>query len=180
MIKNIITETLETILTSAIVILVIYSTIAMPERVEGASMEPSFYTGERILVERITKYFRDFETGEIVVLHPPQNENIDFIKRVVGIPGDVVKIYNCEVYIVRGEKQLRLDEPYLHEDTCTGAGSFIKEGKSLKLDENEYLVFGDNRGASSDSRNFGIVRRENIIGRVIFRFWPLENVGFVK
>ena len=73
MIKNIITETLETILTSAIVILVIYSTIAMPERVEGASMEPSFYTGERILVERITKYFRDFETGEIVVLHPPQN-----------------------------------------------------------------------------------------------------------
>ncbi len=178
--KNTILELIETAITSAIVILIIYTTIAMPEQVQGASMEPNFYGGERILVEKITKYFKDYEIGEVVVLNPPQNDNVDFIKRIIAVPGDIVKIYNCEVYINRGGKKYKLDEPYLQEDTCTTAGGRIKEGRSLKIEENEYMVLGDNRGRSADSRVFGLIDVERIVGRVVFRFWPPSQVGYIN
>lgn len=180
MIKNFIAETIETILTSAIVIFVIYSTIALPEKVVGASMEPTFYTGERILVERITKHYRDFKVGEVIVLHPPDNKHVDFIKRVVALPGDIIKVHNCEVYVLRDSVQFKLSEPYLAENTCTTEGVFLQEGKSIRLANDEYMVFGDNRSNSSDSRYFGTITKENIIGRVIFRFWPLSAAGFVN
>ncbi len=80
--KSFFFEMLETLVSSVIVILVIYSTIAFPELVVGSSMEPNFYTGERILVEKVTKYFSPYKRGDIVVLHPPGNDNIDYIKRI--------------------------------------------------------------------------------------------------
>ncbi|MFH1295163.1 MAG: signal peptidase I, partial [bacterium] len=88
--KSFVMEMLETLVSSVIVILVIYSTIAFPELVVGSSMEPNFYTGERILVEKVTKYFSPFKRGDIVVLHPPGNDNIDYIKRIIGVPGDII------------------------------------------------------------------------------------------
>ena len=178
--KDTILELIETAVTSAIVILVIYTTIAMPEQVQGASMEPTFYSGERILVEKVTKHFKDFETGEVVVLHPPDNDHVDFIKRIVAVPGDIVKIYNCEVYINRDGQKYVLEEPYLSEDICTTAGGRIKEGRSLELEAGEYLVLGDNRPRSADSRVFGLIKEERIVGRVVFRFWPLSQLGYIN
>lgn len=177
--KNTILELIETAITSAVVILVIYATIAMPEQVQGASMEPNFYSGERILVEKITKYFKDFQTGEVVVLHPPGNNNVDFIKRVVAVPGDIVKIYNCKVYINRNGQKYVLDEPYLSQDTCTSAGARLKEGRSIQLSDQEYLVLGDNRARSADSRVFGLIDKDRIVGRVVFRFWPPSQIGYI-
>lgn len=173
-------ELIETAVTSAVVILVIYATIAMPEQVQGASMEPNFYSGQRILVEKITKYFKAFHTGEVVVLHPPSNDNVDFIKRIVAVPGDIVKIYNCRVYINRSGQKYVLDEPYLSKDTCTSAGARIKEGRSLELGYNEYLVLGDNRERSADSRIFGLIDKDRIVGRVVFRFWPPSQIGYIN
>jgi signal peptidase I len=178
--KDTILELIETAVTSAIVILVIYTTVAMPEQVQGASMEPNFYSGERILVEKITKHFKDFNTGEVVVLHPPDNNHVDFIKRIVAVPGDIVKIYNCKVYINRDGQKYVLEEPYLSENTCTTAGGRIKEGRSLQLEEGEYLVLGDNRPRSADSRVFGLIQKERIVGRVVFRFWPLSQLGYIN
>ena len=172
-------ELLETVLSSVVVIFIIYTTIAIPEQVQGASMEPSFYSGERILVEKVTKYFKDFKTGEIIVLHPPNDDNVDFIKRVIAVPGDIVKIFKCEVYINRDGQKYKLEEPYLFEDTCTSAGGRIKEGRSFELEENQYLVLGDNRSRSADSRSFGLIEKERVVGRVVFRFWPLSQIGYI-
>ncbi len=172
-------ELLETVLSSIVVIFVIYTTIAIPEQVQGASMEPSFYGGQRILVEKITKHFKDFETGETIVLHPPNDDNVDFIKRVIAVPGDIVKIYKCDVYINRDGNKYKLEEPYLSENTCTSAGGKIKEGRSFKVEENQYLVLGDNRTRSADSRSFGLIEKERIVGRVVFRFWPPSQIGYI-
>lgn len=178
--KSAILEYIETFVTSGIVILIIYTTIAIPEQVQGASMEPSFHTGERILVEKVTKHFDDYDTGEVVVLNPPFNDYIDYIKRIIAVPGDIVKIYNCDVFINRNGQKYRLQEDYLSEGTCTIAGGRLKEGRSVELGDNEYLVLGDNRSRSTDSRSFGFISKNRIVGRVVFRFWPPEQFGFVK
>ncbi len=104
----------------------------MPEVVWGASMEPNFYTGERILVEKITKHFQEYERGEVVVLHPPGSDNIDYIKRIIGIPGDIVKILDCKIYISRDGSKFELQEDYIYNGICTADGSKIKAGRSLK------------------------------------------------
>jgi len=177
--QSIFLELVETVLTSIVVIFVIYTTIAVPEQVQGASMEPSFYSGERILVEKVTKHFKDYNTGEVVVLHPPNDDNVDFIKRVIAIPGDIVKIFKCDVYINRDGQKYKLEEPYLGVGTCTSAGGRFKEGRSFKLGENEYLVLGDNRSRSADSRSFGLLEKDRIVGRVVFRFWPPSQFGYI-
>lgn len=178
--KNFFFEILETLITSVIIILVIYSTIAFPELVIGSSMEPNFYTGERILVERISKHFTPFKRGDIIVLHPPGNDSVDYVKRIIGIPGDVVKILDCKVYIKSGEDTFLYEESYLKAGICTMGGIKIKEGRSFKIEGNDYLVLGDNREKSMDSRAFGLVSRDRILGKVAFRFWPFSKAGFVN
>jgi signal peptidase I len=177
--KNLIIETVETIVVSIAVISIIYSTVASIEVVLGSSMEPNFHTNERILVEHVTRYFKPFKRGEVVVITPPE-ENKHFIKRIVGVPGDVFKIKDCKVQISRDGVRYELEEPYLDKTLCTTGGYSIIEGRGIRLNDNEYIVLGDNRPLSVDSRSFGIVGKERIIGRVIFMFWPLNKIGFTK
>jgi signal peptidase I len=135
--------------------------------------------GDRILVEKISKNFQDFERGDVVVFHPPDNDDIDYVKRVVGIPGDVVKILDCKVYITREGDKFMLEEPYLYENLCTKGGSGFLEGKAKKIEEGHYLVLGDNRNRSADSRLFGIIEEERMVGKAIYRFWPLSKTRFL-
>ena len=172
-------EIIETFLTSVIVLFVVYMWVAMPEMVYGASMEPNFHTGERILVEKITKHLKEYQRGEVVVLNPPGDDNIDYIKRIVGVPGDIVKIKDCDVFVLTEGQKFKLDENYLSEGTCTNAGPKLQEGRSVQLEEGQYLVLGDNRGESADSRLFGLVDENRILGRVLFRFWPVNKAGFL-
>ncbi|MBP8960829.1 signal peptidase I [Patescibacteria group bacterium] len=169
----------ESLFSSLIVLFLIYKFVAMPEVVHGASMYPNFDTGERILMEKVTKFFKPYERGEVVILNPPGNANIDYLKRIVALPGDIVKIQDCKVYISRYGEKFELQEDYLPDSVCTDSGSFFREGHSVRLFDDEYLVFGDNRGNSVDSRYFGVIKASNIQGRVIFRFWPLNRVGFL-
>ncbi len=177
--KNFFLEMSETFIISIIIIFTIYKFVAFPTLVWGASMEPNFYTGERILVEKVTKYFKGFNRGDVVVLHPPESNNLEYIKRVVGVPGDIVKILDCTVYISRDGQKYKLDEYYLAENTCTIGGIKLKEGRSIKIDEGKYLVLGDNREKSVDSRIIGLIDADKILGRVVFRFWPLNKAGFL-
>jgi signal peptidase I len=178
--KQFILETVESVLSSIIVLMVIYVSVALPEMVWGSSMEPNFYTKERILVERVTKNLSDgFERGEVVVLKP-EGTSHHMIKRIVGIPGDIFKIYDCEVYISRDGSRFKLEEPYLDAEICTSGRTAIKEGRSLKLEEDQYVLLGDNREVSMDSRVLGVIKKDDIIGRVVFRFWPLSRTGFIK
>lgn len=178
--KSFFFEMLETLVSSVIVILVIYSTVAFPELVVGSSMEPSFYTGERILVEKLSKHFSPFKRGDVVVLHPPGNDTIDYVKRIVGVPGDVVKIFDCKVYIKNGDESFLYEENYLKDDVCTVGGAKIKDGRSFKIEEDSFLVLGDNREHSLDSRAFGLITKGRIVGRVVVKFWPLAKMGFVS
>lgn len=178
-VRNFSLELLETFISSIVVLFVIYTTIAMPEQVWGASMEPTFHTGERILVDKVSKYVKDFNRGDIVVLNPPGNQDVDYIKRIVGMPGEIVKIMNCQVFITKDGKKFQLDEPYLSANTCTSEGPQLREGRSIKLEAGQYLVLGDNRNHSADSRYFGLVDKSKIVGRVLFRFWPLNKAGWL-
>ncbi len=179
-IKSFIGEIIETVLLSAVVILMIYHFIASVEVVWGPSMEPNFHSGERILVDRITTKFSELKRGDVVVFNPPNDDSKHYIKRVAGIPGDVFKIINCNVVISRDGKHYVLSENYLSEGVCTEAGSFIKEGRSIKLTDNQYVLLGDNRPQSLDSRNIGVIDKSRLIGRVVFRFWPISKIGFIK
>ncbi len=178
--KRFVLEIIETFLSSIIILFLIYMWIAMPEVVWGASMEPNYFTGERILVEKITKLYKDFGRGEVVVLNPPGNNSADYIKRIVGMPGDIVKIFDCKVYIFKDSKKFELQEDYLPNGRCTGEGTVIQEGRALKVPADSYMVLGDNREVSADSRYFGFVKRDRILGRVIFRFWPINRIGFTN
>lgn len=178
--KRVLLELIETILSSVTILLILYMSIALPEMVYGSSMEPNFYSGERIIVERVTKLFKkDFERGEVIVFRP-EDTSRHLIKRVVGIPGDIFKVYDCKIYISRDDSKYVLDEYYLNADTCTSGGASAKEGRSFKVEEDEYVLLGDNREVSMDSRTFGAVQKNRIVGRVVFRFWPISKIGFVK
>lgn len=178
--KNFFIEMLETFLTSFIVLMVIYWLVALPEVVLGASMEPTIYPGERILVEKVTKRFKDYQRGDIVVLHPPHDDDTDYVKRIVGIPGDIIKIYDCDVYVTRGTEKFVLEEPYLYDGTCTDTtvGNALKDGRSIKLQSGQYIVLGDNRPRSADSRYFGVLTKDRIVGKVVLRFWPITKLAF--
>jgi signal peptidase I len=114
------------------------------------------------------------------VFLPPGDNERHFIKRVIGIPGDIIKIIDCGVVISQDGQKYQLEENYLASGTCTTGGSAIKEGRALKLGPQQYAFLGDNRGESLDSRYIGLVDKNRIIGRVIFRFWPLNKIGFVN
>jgi signal peptidase I len=178
-IKTILWEIVETFAVSFIVIYLIYQFVASMEVVYGSSMEPNFETGERILVDKISPYFKPYARGDIIVLIPPTEDTKHYIKRIIGLPGDIIKIYDCKVFITNSAGQFELSEDYLSDDTCTNGGMLLKEGRSVRLKDGEFVVLGDNRDHSVDSRFFGVVTPKNILGRVIFRFWPATRVGFL-
>ncbi len=179
-IKDTLLELIETFVVSFVVIFLIYKFVASMEVVSGSSMEPSFETGERILVDKVSPFFKPFKRGEIVVLIPPNESSKHYIKRIVAVPGDIIKIFECNVLISNDTGQFVLQESYLTLDTCTFGGTLLRDGRSVKLGFQEYAVLGDNRSHSVDSRFFGIIARKNLLGRVVFRFWPPAKAGFLR
>lgn len=178
--KDTLLELAETFIVSFVVIFLIYQFVASMEVVSGSSMEPTFETGERILVDKISPIFEPYRRGEVVVLIPPTEESKHYIKRIVAVPGDVVKVFECKILITNDTGQFELEEPYLYPDTCSVGGVLLREGRSVKLGFQEYAVLGDNRPFSVDSRFFGIITRKNLLGRVVFRFWPPAKAGFLR
>ncbi|MDZ4767829.1 MAG: signal peptidase I [Chloroflexota bacterium] len=138
--------------------------------VEGISMAPNFATGEYILVSRLHYLLADPQRGDIVVFHYPGNPTQDYIKRVIGVPGDAVEIRDRLVY-VNGEA---LDEPYINE-LC----EFSCPDNRWDVSDDQVFVMGDNRNHSSDSRAFGVVERRFIVGEALLRYLPLNKTGTV-
>ncbi len=177
--KSTVIEIAETFAVSFVIIMVLYGIVASVEVVSGASMEPNFHTNERILVDKVTPIFDTYKRGDVVVFIPPNDPKSHYIKRVIGLPGDIVKIYDCKVYIIESGSRYMLWEAYLYDNLCTAGGTMVKDGRSLKIPEDQYLLLGDNRPFSIDSRYIGLVRRDKILGRVVFIFWPIGKIGFV-
>jgi len=134
--------------------------------VRGSSMAPGIHDGDRILIDQLSYLFTDVERGDIVVLQYPLDPRLDYIKRVVGLPGDEVVMEGGALWI-NGDRQ---EEDYLLEqDPYTRLQVVVKAG--------HYFVLGDNRLHSSDSREFGQVREELVRGKVDLRLWPPARAG---
>ena len=161
---------LQTIVLAAAMFVIIYLFVGQPHIVKGASMEPEFLNSDYILTEKVSYKFNQPERGDIIVFEAPNRQNADYIKRVVGLPGETVMVKEGSVY-VNGEL---LNESY--EPNNTDPAQFMKEGKEIVVPEDTYIVMGDNRPHSSDSREFGPVSIESIIGRAIIRYWPFGRI----
>jgi len=142
--------------------------------VQGPSMQPNFQDGQFLIVSRVNYLVGNPERGDIIVFHYPGDTEQDYIKRVIGTPGDTVEIIDTLVH-VNGEL---LDEPYINEP-CTENSCADNQ---WELGADEYFVMGDNRNRSSDSRSttVGLVNREFIVGEVLLRYWPPEDIGIVS
>ena len=150
--------------------------IAQPFIVRGASMEPNFEDREYLVIDEVSFYLREPERGEVVVFRYPRDPRQFFIKRIIGMPGETVIIKNGQISIKgHGEdgEPLVLQESYLPSDLKT-----FPE-KEYVLDKDFYLVLGDNRRNSSDSRIWGSLDKKFITGRAFFRAWPPSKFGLI-
>lgn len=168
-------EIFKIIIVAAAIVLPIRYFIVQPFIVRGASMEPTYNDSDYLLIDEATYYFRAPERGEVVVFRYPQNPRQFFIKRIVGLPGETVALEDGKVKIKKenGSEETILNESYLSEDIKT-VGDFNRT-----LGGNEYFVLGDNRPASSDSRFWGALPKKYLIGKALFRAWPLTKFGVV-
>lgn len=166
---------IQTLVVFGAVFAIIYLFVAQFHKVSGNSMFPTYHNGDFLVTEKISYKFNEPRRGDVVVLKNPRDESQDFIKRIIALPGDTVKIENNSVYV---NGQL-LNEYYLPPNTPTHAGLFISESSTIKAGQNQYFVFGDNRDHSSDSREWGPVTKEEIIGRAFFRYFPLQTIGLL-
>lgn len=137
-------------------------------------MEPSFYDHEYLIIDEISYRFREPERGEIIVFKYPKDPSQYFIKRVIGLPGDQIQIKDGKIFIYDEThgRMTELEENYLGSEVET----FSNTQDTIQLSNDEYFVLGDNRNHSKDSRSFGPVKGSFIVGRVLFRGWPLNRV----
>jgi signal peptidase I len=181
-------EIVETLVLTLVIYLVIHNFVAQPFEVQQESMMPTVNPGEYVLIDKISPRFNDYERGDIVVFQPPTGfgqGGVPFIKRVIGLPGDTVSLENGRVFVTQpGGSPVRLDEPYVVRGIDGGAAPTLPkdaEGTaSWKIAAGTYFVMGDNRPDSQDSRYFGAVDRDLIVGRAWLRYFPLDRVGFVS
>ena len=164
-------ELIKIAILAGITIFVIRYFLFKPFYVKGQFMEPNFYEHDYLIIDEITYRFRLPERGEVVVLKSPVSTDY-YLKRVIALPGERVKIENGKVIIYNesNPKGLILDESYLNDMDTSGS-------ISLTLGDDQYFVLGDNRGASFDSRRFGAISNEAIVGKVWLRGWPLDRVS---
>lgn len=164
-------EIIQFALIALIIVVPVRWFIAQPFIVSGASMESTFHSGEYLIVDQISYRFEEPEAGDVVIFRYPRNPSTFFIKRIIGVPGDTVSI-DGNVVTITNEKHPNgyvLTESYV--DAMT-PNTFLTE----ELGEREYFVMGDNRDKSSDSRAWGVLQRENIIGRAFLRLFPFTQL----
>ena len=169
-------EILETIVFIGSLFIVVYLFIMQPNQVKGASMEPTFQSGDYIFTSKITYKFRPIKRGDVIVFKSPKNPDIDYIKRIIALPGDTLLVDNGIIYVNNNQ----VNENYISEQTNLWNGGYIKEGVSVTIPEEDIFVMGDNRPRSSDSREFGPISIDSIIGNVIYRYFPSTKMGIIK
>lgn len=166
-------EILQIVVLALVIVLPIRYFIFQPFIVKGQSMEPNFEDGDYLIIDELSYRLREPTRGEVIVFKNPLNPHQRFIKRIIGLPGETVEIENGKITIKK-ENQVQI----LNEDSYLDF-SFTSGHLKISLLKNEYFVLGDNRNFSFDSRQFGPVQRKFIIGRVLFRLWPIPS-SFAK
>ena len=162
---------------AAVIIVPFRAFIAEPFVVSGSSMLPNFQNHDYLIVDRISYSFSSPKRGDVIVLLYPKDTSQFFIKRIIGLPGETVEFSQGHVIIVNSQypQGLTINEPYLPSQVETFAAN-----QKVTLGDGEYFVLGDNRTASSDSRVWGILPQNDIVGRVWTRVYPFSDFGFIK
>lgn len=174
-------ETIADLVRFAAAATIVMTFVVQPMRVEGTSMLPHLHTGERILVNKFLYSLdgwplktlsigRPVERGDVVVFYYPKDPSTRYVKRVIGLPGDIVSIDDLGHVFVNGR---RIYEPYLSPQFTRAPAPM----SPVVVDDHYYFVMGDNRDDSSDSRMWGLVPEKYICGEACFRFWPLNEIG---
>ncbi|MGG1555046.1 MULTISPECIES: signal peptidase I [Paenibacillus] len=178
--KNETWEWIKALIIAGVLVIIIRWLLFSPFIVDGDSMHPNFFTGERLIVNKILYDVRDPKRGEVIVFHAPEGK--DYIKRVIALPGETVKVAGDKVYI-NGEE---LSEPYIQSaiDQAVKEGhpyNTLKDFPETKVPEGELFAMGDNRPNSKDSRtsSVGFVPFKKIVGRAEVIFWPLNKISWI-
>lgn len=166
-VRNFFLDVLETVVISVLLFLAI-NAVSARIRVDGSSMVPTFHDGEFVIVEKVSYRFSDPQHGDIVVFHFPRDPEQEYIKRVIGLPGDQVSIREGQVFL----NGVLLEEPYIAAAPRYELDVVVPPG--------ELYVLGDNRNNSSDSHDWGTVPLEYVVGKAVFVYWPLNVAGMVQ
>lgn len=174
--KNLIAEIIDffkSLAIALIIVILIKIFILDATRVDGNSMNDTLHHNDMLFVNKIGKHLGSFDRSDIVILEAPDYPSRLYIKRIVGLPGDTVALRDGKVYV---NNQL-FEENYTNSDTSLQTS----DRDEWYLLENEYFVMGDNRlpNESNDSRNFGPISKDSIVGHAFFRFYPFNDMGFV-
>lgn len=164
---RVVRDVIETVVLTVLMFVVISSAV-QNYYVDGVSMESTLHNSERILVDKWSYLFHPPQRGDIIVFAAPPSPSEDYVKRIIALPGDVLTIHNTTV-IVDG---VTLNESYVQPGR-QGNPYFYKQITNVIVPQNDYFVMGDNRAQSSDSRDWGFVPRNNIVGRAVLVYWPL-------
>lgn len=169
--ENFFTELLKFVLIAAAIVFPIRLFVAQPFIVSGASMEPTFHNAQYLIVDELSYRLHAPQREDVIIFRYPKNPKEFFIKRIIGLPGETVSINGDQITITRTDgTTLNLEEPYIVNH---GNGS----NATYTLTSDDYFVMGDNRPESSDSRVWGPLPRENIIGRAYLRLFPVNTFG---
>jgi signal peptidase I len=155
------------LIVSAFIIVFLYQ----PVKVEGTSMLPGLEDQERIFINKFVYHFGPVERGDIVVFHYPRDPNKSYIKRVIGVAGDRVRIQEGRVYL----NGRMLFEPYVPQEYAD-----LRSYPEVKVPSHSYFLLGDHRTSSSDSRDFGPVDQQFIYGKAVFVYWPMDKLGKLR
>ena len=154
----------KTILVALLIVVPLRLYVAQPFFVRGGSMEPTFHNGDYLIIDEVTYRFSEPNRGDVIVFRYPGDPSEFFIKRIIGLPGEVVRSEGGQVTITKQGEMLEVDEDYIKATTPDNFEIITGPG--------EYVVLGDNRPASSDSRRWGILPEDHIVGRVFLTVWP--------
>lgn len=169
--ENFFTELLKFVLIAALIVVPVRIFVAQPFIVSGASMVPTFENGQYLIVDELTYHFSAPKRGDVIVFKYPRNPSEFYIKRIIGLPDETVYIQNGQISIKKADgSTLMLDEPYVINK---GNGS----DQTYAVGKDEYFVMGDNRPESSDSRSWGMMPKEDLVGRAFLRLLPFQNIS---
>jgi signal peptidase I len=179
--KHFLLETLETVGIALSIFAIIYIFIAQPHLVKGESMQPNYHEGEYILTSKLYKWWGEPSRGDVIVLKNPNDRSVQFIKRIIALPGEKIKISNNQITITNKEHPngYVLKESYISAQVLTAGNAFLSEGEEYQVPEHKYIVMGDNRTQSYDSRSWGSLDKNDIVGKAFFVYWPLPEFGLI-
>lgn len=175
------TDLMETVVISLSIFLVVYLFFMQPHQVNGQSMVPNFQSGDYVLTDKISYKISEPKRGDIIVFHAPNSAHCakgtgcDFIKRILGLPGETIEVRDGQIFV----NNQPLPEPYVPAEFETLPGAYTQTGP-IVLNADQYFAVGDNRPYSSDSRSWGPITKDEIVGRAFFRYWPMQSVGVIK